>query len=235
MMVIPNGFVMLVLSYPAFAECPNVVSRPIPFNDDRMELTASYLQAHTGRNPSGNPDSDSLMTPRLIVLHWTATASLQAAYNTFSPTVLRGRPDIAGAGTVNVSAHYIVDRDGMVYQAMADTRVGRHTFGLNHVAIGIEIVGDGDEHPLTDSQVSANAALIRCLTKRHDISHLIGHYEYRKMEGTGLFVELDPDYRSSKVDPGAPFMEAVRQQLSDLQLQGPPASPAAEHPFPLAQ
>jgi hypothetical protein len=45
--------------------------------------------------------------------------------------------------------------------------------------------------------------------------------EYRKMEGTPLFLELDPKYRNSKPDPGADFMKQVRTLVADLKLQDP--------------
>lgn len=72
--------------------------------------------------------------------------------------------------------------------------------------------------------MNADAALVRYLAKKYPITHLIEHQEYRRMEKTPLFLELDPKYRNQKPDPGPDFMRKVREQLKDLNLQGPPGN-----------
>ena len=160
--------------------------------------------------------------PTGIVLHWTGGATMESAWATFAPTTLSGRADVAAGGSLNVSAHFLVDRDGSIYRLMPDTWMARHCIGLNHTSIGVENVGDGGAWPLTPAQVAANADLIRYLVSKHPITWLIGHHEYRKMEGTPYFVETDPTYRTVKVDPGDAFMSEVRAKVADLGLKGPP-------------
>ena len=46
--------------------------------------------------------------------------------------------------------------------------MARHCIGLNHVAIGIENVGDGEKLPLTPAQVQADAALVRATARWMD-------------------------------------------------------------------
>jgi N-acetyl-anhydromuramyl-L-alanine amidase AmpD len=101
---------------------------------------------------------------------------------------------------------------------------------VNHIAIGVENVGDEDKFPLTDAQIEADAALVRDLVARYpSIELLVGHHEVRSLEGTSWFVERDPKYRNKKPDPGPRFMAAVRAKVADLKLKGPddvrPASP----------
>jgi hypothetical protein len=48
--------------------------------------------------------------------------------------------------------------------------------------------------------------------------------EYRRLEGTPFFLELDPKYRNTKPDPGKDFMKRVRELVSDLKLKGPAGS-----------
>ena len=196
-----------------------IQERPILYGPDREALTRAYLATHAG------PDlADSVeMVPRVVVLHWTAGSTLESAWNTFQPERLRGRPDIADGGALNVSAHFIVDRDGHILRLLPETRVARHTIGLNHLSIGVENVGDGDRWPLTQAQLAANIALVRDLKVRFPtITHLIGHHEYRRMEGHPYFRELDPTYRTAKPDPGDAFMAAVRAGVAELGLEGPP-------------
>jgi N-acetyl-anhydromuramyl-L-alanine amidase AmpD len=133
-----------------------------------------------------------------------------------------GRAQLAAAGDVNVSAHFLVDRDGTIYRLMPETRFARHCIGLNHIAIGIENVGDEHRWPLTDAQVEADARLVRHLAAQFPITHLIGHSEAARLEGKIYFQERDPRYRNSKPDPGDRFMKLVRARLTDLKLQGPP-------------
>lgn len=194
---------------------------PLPFSEDRARLTLAYWRQHYG----GEPTSLDIV-PRVIVLHWTGSGSLLGAWNTFAPArAAAARPELAAAGEVNVSAHFLVDRDGTIYRLMPETWMARHCIGLNAVSIGIENVGDGATHPLTEEQVEANAALVRDLAARHPITHLIGHLEYRAFEGHPYFQELDPAYRTGKADPGAAFMAAVRARVAGLGLQGPPGPP----------
>lgn len=194
-----------------------IQDRLLPDDEERCRLTVEYLSLH-----HGTAVTDCHMIPRVVVLHWTATSTMQGAWNTFAPPRLAGRPDLVRGGAVNVSAHFLVDRDGTIYRLLPEDRAGRHTIGMNHVAIGVENVGDGSAHPLTDAQVEANIALVRHLAGRYPITHLIGHHEYRRMEGTDLFLEADPKYRNVKIDPGEDFMARIRAGLTDLGLQGPP-------------
>lgn len=195
-----------------------LVDHPIPFDEERLRLTVEYRQAHYGDGAT-----DATIVPRVVVLHWTAVPTLEGSWRAFANTRLpSSRPGLAGAGQVNVSVQFLVDRDGTIYRLMPDTTMGRHVIGLNTVSIGVENVGGGDEHPLTEAQRLANVQLVRHLSARHPITHLIGHHEYRSLEGHPYFQELDPNYRTAKIDPGDAFMSAVRADLADLGLQGTP-------------
>ena len=201
---------------------PAIRDHLIPWTAEREALTEAYLQAHRTALLSGNPEVDTRMTPRAIVLHWTAGPTAASAWATFAPDHLGGREDLRAGGDLNVGAHYVVDQDGTIERLFPDDHVVRHCIGLNHVAIGVENVGGDAAHPLTPAQVAADVVLIRALAARYPIEVLLGHLEYRQMEGSPLFEERDPTYRTSKPDPGAAFMAEVRAGLSDLPLAAPP-------------
>ncbi|HEY6871863.1 MAG TPA: peptidoglycan recognition family protein [Geobacteraceae bacterium] len=192
---------------------PQATRRNI-FSDERLRLTADYCLTHYGRK------SAALNAPEMIVVHYTAFATLGESFGFFAPPRLDrvSRRDIKGGGAVNVSAHYLVDRDGTVLQLAPDNVVCRHTIGFNHTAIGIENVGR-NAADLTDAQASATAELVSRLVARHpSISCLIGHYEYRHtgLPHYRLFREDDRSYRfTSKVDPGPAFMARVRGLLKE--------------------
>lgn len=178
----------------------------------------AYRGAH-----QASPQSNAQIVPKVVVLHWTGGSSFGGAFNTFDAVRLSGRPNIARAGALNVSAHFLVDQDGSIHQLLPETTMARHVIGLNHVSIGVENVGGAKGVPLTEAQVAANIDLVCWLSTQHDLSHLIGHHEYRQMEGSPLFDEVDPSYRTVKVDPGDAFMAQVRGALEEkgVVLSGP--------------
>ncbi|MEM6842035.1 MAG: N-acetylmuramoyl-L-alanine amidase [Bacteroidota bacterium] len=191
-----------------------VQSWPIEFNEERIQLSLDYMREHYGMTT----DYPSI-NPQMIVVHWTAIPTLQASYEAFYNTRLpSSRAKIGNASPLNVSVPYLVDRDGKVYQLMPDTLFARHVIGLNHCAIGIENVGDGNNHPLTEAQLQANEKLIRSLVKKYNIRYVIGHHEYQQFVGHPLWKEKDPNYLTEKNDPGDEFMQQLRNQLSDLEL-----------------
>ncbi len=196
-----------------------VVDRPIPFPPERVELTREYIRQHYGLQVDNIE-----IVPRIIVLHWTAIDGLDRSWEAFRrPTLAGARPELAGAGDLNVSVQFLVDRDGTLYRLMPETWMGRHTIGLNYNSIGVENVGGvGGRPDLTPAQVRANIRLVRYLAQKYPtIRYLIGHDEYRVFEGHPLWLERDPGYRTPKNDPGPAFMAAVRVGVADLKLAGP--------------
>ncbi|WKN42466.1 N-acetylmuramoyl-L-alanine amidase [Tunicatimonas pelagia] len=200
------------------APTASVQSWPIQWNQERVQLSLDYMQEHYGMNPDY-----PAITPQMIVVHWTAIPTLQASYQAFYDSRLPGsRATIGKASPLNVSVPYLIDRDGAVYQLMADTLFARHVIGLNHCAIGIENVGDGNDYPLTEAQLQANEQLIRTLVKKYNIHYVIGHHEYQQFIGHPLWKEKDANYLTEKTDPGDDFMRRLRSELSDLTLDSLP-------------
>jgi N-acetyl-anhydromuramyl-L-alanine amidase AmpD len=184
------------------------------FDSERLKLTAEYSRIHYGAETS------ELREPRMIVLHYTAFATFSDSLRFFLPPLLdvRERADISSGGRVNVSAHYLVDRDGTLYQLAPENVICRHIIGFNYTAIGIENVGK-NKHALTEAQAQADAALVSRIVKRHPtIEYLIGHQEYQdeSLPHFALFLEKDPAYRfTPKHDPGCWFLERVRTLLKE--------------------
>lgn len=185
---------------------PDIVDKPITFNEERLGLSTEYLASHYGIEKA-----EPTITPQMVVVHWTAIPTFEKSFEAFANTKLPNwRPEIAGAGALNVSSHFLVDRDGTIYRLMPETIMARHVIGLNHCAIGIENVGGTEDTPLTDAQLKANIDLIDYLSSKYDISYVIGHHEYRNFEGHPLWLEKDQGYRTEKSDPGDAFMSEIR-------------------------
>ncbi|MBO6780073.1 MAG: N-acetylmuramoyl-L-alanine amidase [Rhodothermales bacterium] len=208
---------LLAVTLAGCASSWEIRDRPIPFTDERIALTEAYAEARYGMQ-------GHRITPRIIVLHWTAIPTLEDSYAAFVPETLPGaRGDIASAGAVNVSVPFLVDRDGTTFRLMPETWMGRHVIGLNHAAIGVENVGGDDgRDDMTDDQIRANVRLVEYLVEKYaTIEYLIGHHEYRLFEQHPLWLERDPGYRTEKTDPGDRFMAEVRRRVRALQLKGP--------------
>jgi len=208
----------VVRTAPAIAALP-IRERPITYDAARRQRTLAYRRRH--QDPAAD---DITIEPRMIVLHHTGGGELEATWRYFErPVIDPSRTSVARGGELNVSAHFLVDRDGAIVRLMPETWMARHCVGLNHLAIGVENVGDGATFPLTDAQLAADVALVRDLKRRFPgITHLIGHHEFRAFEGHAYYSELDPAERPPQEDPGPAFMRAVRAELSDLGLAGPP-------------
>jgi hypothetical protein len=193
-----------------------IVEAPMAWSTEREKLTLEYRRAH-----SDGSATDLAIAPRVIVLHFTGGNSAASTRAYFDNTRIEAsRKALARGGAVNVSAHFVVDRDGTIYRLQPETRFARHCIGLNHIAIGIENVGDGKRYPLTDAQVEADAVLVRELSSRFAITHLLGHHEVMAFRSHPYFLELDPAYANDKDDPGERFMARVRQRVADLGLAG---------------
>lgn len=208
-------FVLLLSVLGLFAACAplKIEEKPIVFDQQRTDLSLDYLEARYNL-----VKTEPSIEPRMIVVHWTAIPTLEASYEAFkNPLLPNSRSDITSAGALNVSAHFLVDRDGTVYRLMPETTMARHVIGLNHCALGIENVGGTENAPLTRKQLKANIRLIEYLKEKYsDIDFLIGHLEYTQFEGHPLWLEVDDGYRTKKTDPGEEFMNKIRIKTSEL-------------------
>jgi beta-N-acetylhexosaminidase len=148
---------------------PAIVWQPIPFGPKRKAEMALYSQRHYGIR-------SYVLRPKVIVEHYTATSTFASAYNTFAADA----PDPELHQLPGVCAHFIIDRDGTVYQLVRTDLMCRHTVGLNFVAIGIEHVGTSDAQILGDAaQMRSSLALTAWLMGRYGIrlANVIGHNE----------------------------------------------------------
>jgi beta-N-acetylhexosaminidase len=153
----------------AVAPRPHIVWKPIPFGSSRKAEMARYAEKHYGIH-------SWRLHPRVIVEHYTGSNSFSSAWNTFAANT----PDPELGELPGTCAHFIVDRNGRIYQLVRTDIMCRHTVGLNYVAIGIEHVGTSDAEVLRDrAQIRASLALSAWLVGRFHIKirNVIGHSE----------------------------------------------------------
>jgi len=94
--------------------------------------------------------------------------------------------------TYNVSAHYVIGRDGTVYQLVDEINNSYHagksslpdgTTNVNACSIGIEIMTSYTESP-TDKQMKSLLALVNRIKKRYDIKYVLRHSDIAPVRKT---------------------------------------------------
>ena len=208
---------MLSFCFLIQAQNIKIIQKPIDYSKEKIKLSLEYMKEHHGLDQK-TPN----ITPKIIVLHYTAGGTVESNFKYFNNLHLENqRSTLKKQSSLNVSSHYIIDRDGTIYQLVDPELFARHTIGLNYCAIGVENIGS-KKQPLTEKQIEANAELVRYLTKKYKIEYLIGHSEYGIFRNSKLWKESDPKYFTGKEDPGKDFMIKVRKQVADLHLKDKP-------------
>ncbi|MEO1043226.1 MAG: N-acetylmuramoyl-L-alanine amidase [Pseudomonadota bacterium] len=126
--------------------------------------------------PSPNHGDRKGLPVSLLVLHYTGMKTGKEALDRLC------NPE------AGVSAHYLVEEDGRVFQLVQDDRRAWHAgvsfwageTDINSVSIGIEIVNPGHEHgyrPFPSAQIHSLIPLVRGICERHNIAkhRVVGH------------------------------------------------------------
>ena len=153
------------------------------------------------RCPSPNFDERQLPVS-MIVLHYTGMPDAEGALNR-----LRS-PD------AKVSAHYLVDEQGEVFQLVDEEKRAWHSgrsywrgiTDVNSASVGIEIVNPGHEfgyRPFPDEQIASVIPLVADIKERHGIGrgNVVGHSDVAP---------------ARKEDPGElfPWWELAKRRLA---------------------
>jgi N-acetylmuramoyl-L-alanine amidase len=149
---------------------PRIVVKLIPFGPTRRAETAAYARRHYGIG------SWRLVHPHVIVEHYTGSNSFRSTYSAFAADT----PDPELGEFPGVCAHFVVDRDGTIYQLVRLDTMCRHTVGLNWTSFGVENVGTGDRQILGNpAQRTASLSLTLWLMSRYGVQlrNVIGHNE----------------------------------------------------------
>lgn len=127
--------------------------------------------------------------PSMIIVHYTGMKTAQEALERLCSPESK------------VSAHYVVDEDGSIYQLVLEDKRAWHAgvsnwqgeTDINSHSIGIELVNPGHEfgyRPFPDAQIEALIALCHDIRERHEIEWVLGHEDVapdRKQDPGELF------------------------------------------------
>jgi N-acetyl-anhydromuramyl-L-alanine amidase AmpD len=119
----------------------------------------------------GHSAPGTIAQKSLIVLHITGGSTVSGAFETFRFSQAPRR----------TSAHFIIDRDGTVYQLLPISDTAWHASMVNRISVGIEHVGIPDTLMCTEEQYAASALLVRWLCDALKIpcdrKHILTHNE----------------------------------------------------------
>lgn len=170
-------------------------------------------------SPNFGPRRDGL-TPEIVVLHYTAMAGAEAALARLCDPVSE------------VSAHYLVGRDGAVVQMVAEEHRAWHAgegewrglTDINSRSIGIELDNPGT-HPFPEPQMAAVESLLEGIRSRWPVAirDVIGHscmapgrktdpgprFDWARLSRRGLAVPPGRKENPEDVAPGH-FREMAR-------------------------
>jgi hypothetical protein len=113
---------------------------------------------------SPNVSSRNGVSISMIVMHYTDGSSAQGAIDRFSDPANK------------VSAHYIIERNGDIYQMVEDSDEAWHARAANPYSIGIEHVALPNQQ-MSDQQTVSSVALVAWLMKTYQVSRdrVVGH------------------------------------------------------------
>ena len=201
-----------IIAAPAFAATsapkPPIVKKYIRYGAGRKAQMADYSLHHYGQH------TYVLTNPKAIVLHHTDGAEWQSAWNTFDANTAYNNEK------PGVSAQFIIDKDGTIYQLMPLSYRARHCIGVNWKSFGIEFVQESAGHSgrwmdqqilARTKQVNAGLKLVRYLKGRFGIKNtdIVGH---ATANGSRFFMDKT-GIKNGAGDWFAPEVKVFRSRL----------------------
>ncbi len=99
-------------------------------------------------------------------------------------------------GWCDIGYHYLMSRDGRLWEGRPDNLLGAHSGGANSGNLGISVMGSHESTPITQAQLDNLAGLVRGLADARgvtiDRAHIKGHREYTSTScpGNALYAQL---------------------------------------------
>ncbi|MCD4782559.1 MAG: N-acetylmuramoyl-L-alanine amidase [Candidatus Eremiobacteraeota bacterium] len=153
----------------------------------------------------------SVLNPRVIVLHYTAMSGF--------PWNLVNSKRSAGE-TPGLASHYVIDGE-KIWRILPDNVRSRGCYGINHVAINIEMVALNANHLQKKKKTMKTCAyLVKYLMNRYGIplSKVYSHQDVAYMDRKRTPEVLDYVNGSpyGKVDPGEKNMRHIKLMIKKM-------------------
>lgn len=177
--------VMLIQNLQVESPRPPIVYDPIPYGPKRKAQMAAYAKRHYGTY------TNAFTNPKQVLLHFTVTRNYRSTWNWMAAN--SSSPGNAGTKKEKPGActHFVIGKNGKIYQLAPLDLMCRHIVGLNDKAIGIEFVEMTSARNIINrkKQLAAGRSLVRWLQSEYTISkkNVIGHAMANK---SPYFVDL---------------------------------------------
>lgn len=153
-------------------------------------MTPELYYPYAVQHPLKNHSRSGLVADKnTIILHITGGSTAAGAIAWFEQST----------GKAAVSAHFVIDRDGTIFQLLPISDVAWHASQANSHSIGIEHAAVVEKQPCTPEQYAASATLLVWLCAQLGIpcdrNHIRTHNEASPRDGHTLCCTggLDPD------------------------------------------
>ncbi|MQA74451.1 MAG: hypothetical protein GEU88_08965 [Solirubrobacterales bacterium] len=165
----------------AVAAEPRIVRDRVGYGAERRRQMAAYSERHYGDREWRLRDPDA------IVLHFTASDSYSSVWSTFDSNA----PNLGEEP--GVCAQYVIKQSGTIGELVRPGIRCRHTIGLNHRAIGIEMVQETGRGPhWADRQILARRPQVRAALRL--VAWLQARFEIRTGDVIGHAMANDSPY-----------------------------------------
>lgn len=169
-----------------------------------MNINKNWLAVHWG-------SATRRKATDMLIIHSTASNNVQGTLSWFQNP----------ANPAQSSSHYVVGRDGVIYQCVDEANVAYHAGtsryevdgvlreDINRYSIGIEVVAD-DKTPYTELQMAALRELCVDIMKRHNIKpeYVLRHSDIAKGRKTDPYtINLDWDKFKASLSPIDPDIQ----------------------------
>lgn len=158
--------VALALSPKLTAQAPQPVSKPNIVT--RSEWGARPPRCEFERNPCINA----------VTVHHTATSNEYSDAREVVRAIQRYHQD--SRGWCDIGYHFLIDRDGVIYEGRPLWAVGAHVRGRNVGNVGVALIGNYEEAQVSERQMAALVELVSWLVKEHGVplGNIRGHRDY---------------------------------------------------------
>ncbi|MDQ7823408.1 MAG: peptidoglycan recognition family protein [Candidatus Eremiobacteraeota bacterium] len=207
---------------PAYLSISSIRQKLLPYEQWKDEYE-EYSDIHYN-------ERTMVLTPKMIVLRSTYSPTLEPVWDMFYRGSLYDEGD-EGLLYGHLSAHFIIDRNGIITQTLPLNVRSKGAYGVNHQALTIELLGATSQELLENSlQKKALLALLSELMKKFSIpiSKIYGHCEVAQGKSAvpeyTEFGDSDyPDFYSPDkrcYDPGPHYVQKLKEHFARQAARG---------------
>jgi len=176
-----------------------IVPKPAIVNRATWGALAPNINARNEKgyyNKETNPEGWYVYPDRLQESYQTLVVHHSAFYEGDGKSTLAEvqRAHHDDRGWADVGYHFMIDKDGTIYEGRDLTVRGAHVSGYNTGSVGVCLFGDFRFEAPSDNQLKALYALNNWLVFRLELTHLTGHQQFNdwtECPGTFILAQLE--------------------------------------------